>query len=152
VRGKLSVHERSEPLRALPAEREVDLVLECLAAPFCALQVDGEGATPSVDGEAFNIGTRREARPTRAEVNVRGGSPSGTSDRDQREANRFAAELLMPDEMVRSAAAEIVGDRTLVSDRRFVAELARRFEVSGQAMEFRLVKLPLMSQLALAGG
>jgi Zn-dependent peptidase ImmA (M78 family) len=97
-----------------------------------------------------------EGRPVIVEklvrVNLRGKNPSGASAREEREANQFAAELLMPEHMVRKAAHEVVGDRTLVSDRRFVSTLAKRFEVSGQAMEYRLVNLGLLSALALEGG
>lgn len=53
----------------------------------------------------------------------------------EREANQFAAALLMPEELVRSHAEEL---------RRNVGLLARRFDVSGTAMEVRLDDLGLL--------
>jgi Zn-dependent peptidase ImmA (M78 family) len=95
-----------------------------------------------------------EGRPVIVEklvrINLRD-KGSATTDREEREANQFAAELLMPAGMVEAAARELVGDQMLVSDRRFVADLAARFEVSAQAMEYRLVNLRLLSSLALGG-
>jgi Zn-dependent peptidase ImmA (M78 family) len=54
------------------------------------------------------------------------------------EANRFAAELLMPETMIRDAVAN-----QSLSDLD-IALLALRFEVSEQAMTLRLVKLSLI--------
>jgi transcriptional regulator with XRE-family HTH domain len=53
--------------------------------------------------------------------------------RDERAANEFAAELLMPAQLVLAAAQ---GDKS-------VRELARVFEVSQEAMGFRLINLGL---------
>lgn len=86
-------------------------------------------------------------------VNLR--SPKATnqaSSREEQEANRFAAELLMPEEMIREATANLVGDRELVSDRWLGQRLANLFDVSRQAMEYRLVNLGLLSPLALQSG
>jgi len=52
----------------------------------------------------------------------------------EREANRFAAELLMPEDLVREAAAHLGTD---------AAALADRFQVSGPAMGWRLFNLGL---------
>lgn len=123
-------------------------------------KVIGVNSSESANRQRFTIAHEighlllHEGRPVIVEklvrVNLRESS-GGASDREEREANHFAAELLMPEEMLRAAATELVGDRTLLSDRRFVAELASRFEVSTQAMEYRLVNLRLLSSLALGG-
>jgi Zn-dependent peptidase ImmA (M78 family) len=84
-------------------------------------------------------------------VNLRGSGNFATGP-EEAEANRFAAELLMPRDLVTEAAQELVGTRELVSDRWLVRQLSERFMVSGQAMEYRLVNLNLMSQLALESG
>ena len=52
----------------------------------------------------------------------------------EREANRFAAELLMPEELVREHGAREAD----------VAELARTFDVSPIAMAYRLVNLEIL--------
>jgi len=67
---------------------------------------------------------------------------SGTSS-DERQANHFAAALLMPAPLVRSA---FQADRMLdPSDDEALASLAHGFEVSPQAMMFRLQNLGLLS-------
>lgn len=73
------------------------------------------------------------------------------SDAEEREANQFAAELLMPREMVKAAVVEFVGGREIVSDRQLVRHLGEIFDVSQQAMEFRLVNLDFLSPMALEG-
>jgi predicted transcriptional regulator len=52
----------------------------------------------------------------------------------EREANRFAAELLMPEELVRAHAGREAD----------VAQLARTFDVSPIAMAYRLVNLEIL--------
>ena len=69
---------------------------------------------------------------------ARGATASAGTDSIEIEANQFAAELLMPEEMVR----ESVGGQSL-SDLD-ISLLALRFEVSEQAMTLRLVKLDLL--------
>lgn len=59
-------------------------------------------------------------------------------DRREREANAFAAALLMPEALVRDAVAQLAVD---VEDDAAVVQLAKRFDVSRQAMTFRLVNL-----------
>jgi Zn-dependent peptidase ImmA (M78 family) len=61
----------------------------------------------------------------------------GEKQADQREANRFAAELLMPVEMVREEHAKAVGAGLSVGD------LADIFLVGKRAMEIRLRELGL---------
>jgi hypothetical protein len=63
------------------------------------------------------------------------GGPANQAGRDQeREADVFAAELLMPEHLVRQAVLEVGAD---------TACLAGRFEVSEQAMSVRLRRLGL---------
>lgn len=58
------------------------------------------------------------------------------------EANAFAAELLMPEEMVRAEVEEPLGP----FDEDRVKSLAGQFEVSAQAMTIRLTNLGLFSE------
>lgn len=64
----------------------------------------------------------------------RGGAVNQAMSREEREADLFAAALLMPEPLVRQAVAEQGAD---------VARLADRFEVSEQAMQVRLRYLGL---------
>lgn len=65
---------------------------------------------------------------------------------EEREANWFAAELLMPEDLVREHAASIAGSRQL-SDDGLVKALADAFEVSRVAMGYRLFNLGLVNGL-----
>jgi Zn-dependent peptidase ImmA (M78 family) len=57
------------------------------------------------------------------------------------DANRFAAELLMPESMVRKDAEELLHD---MEDESGLQELASRYRVSTQAMAFRVANLNLL--------
>ena len=88
----------------------------------------------------------------RLNLRVTPGGPLATPE-EEREANYFAAELLMPARLVEARARELVGKKqTLVSDERLVEDLARQFDVSRQAMLYRLVNLDLLDDLAIAAG
>jgi len=79
-------------------------------------------------------------------VNLRDDVSSLGTDREEREANAFAAELLMPRAAVESEVRRVL-DRGGTADSRFIADLAQLFDVSEQAMEFRLVNLGFRRQI-----
>lgn len=58
---------------------------------------------------------------------------------DEKEANLFAAELLMPVDFIQSDLSEI--SEFDLEDEQFIKELADRYKVSTQAMTFRLAYL-----------
>jgi hypothetical protein len=64
----------------------------------------------------------------------RGGATNYTTGREEREADAFAAELLMPEHLVRQAALEVGADPRRLAD---------HFDVSEQAMSIRLRRLGL---------
>ena len=67
------------------------------------------------------------------------------SDREEREANTFAAEILMPRKFLENDI-ETVGDEiSLSSEETFIGELAARYGVSRQALSFRLINLGLIN-------
>ncbi len=66
-------------------------------------------------------------------------SKDGT-DLDEREANLFAAELLMPEEFLQADIKEL-GPIDLLGDLAKLEKLARRYKVSSQAMSIRLQNL-----------
>jgi Zn-dependent peptidase ImmA (M78 family) len=70
---------------------------------------------------------------------------------EEREANAFAAELLMPERLLKDAASQIVGDSVLYSTDGLIRELAALFDVSLQSMGYRLVNLHLLDALAIEG-
>lgn len=75
----------------------------------------------------------------------RDSTSSTGEDRMEREANSFAAALLMPASMVRHAIAELGVD---FADEDAIDELAKRFQVSRQAMTFRVANLAIFSTAA----
>jgi Zn-dependent peptidase ImmA (M78 family) len=62
-------------------------------------------------------------------------------DRQEIEANQFAAELLMPSALVIAAVERRQSKKPDLSSTLLVDELAEEFQVSSQAMEYRLTNL-----------
>jgi Zn-dependent peptidase ImmA (M78 family) len=77
-------------------------------------------------------------------LNFRDATNSTASDEEEIEANRFAAELLMPQDFLEHALTTLLQGRPL-SDLELVRRLARRFEVSQSAMEYRLTGLGMLT-------
>lgn len=61
------------------------------------------------------------------------------TDQEEIDANAFAAELLMPADAVRAAVASLRGE--LADPRKVSARLTARFDVSTEAMGYRLINL-----------
>jgi Zn-dependent peptidase ImmA (M78 family) len=81
-------------------------------------------------------------------VNLRNSISSQAVDREEIEANRFAAELLMPEAFLRRDVDELRANGIAdVMDDGLIQELARRYTVSLQAMTFRLANLGLAGVL-----
>ena len=75
-------------------------------------------------------------------IDRRGGSAPGFADqREEREANQFAAALLMPPDLVLRHWLDLNGKPTASN----LSEMSRRFEVSTLAMKYRLINLGLFS-------
>jgi Zn-dependent peptidase ImmA (M78 family) len=75
-------------------------------------------------------------------VNLRDDVSSKAVDREEIEANTFAAELLMP----RAMLSEDMGSQQIdYESEEALAELAKRYRVSLQAMTFRLANLGLVT-------
>jgi len=77
-------------------------------------------------------------------LNFRNATSSTASDEEEIEANHFAAELLMPHDLLRHSLSMLMQGRPL-SDLEVVRRLTRRFEVSQSAMEYRLTSLGMLS-------
>lgn len=73
-------------------------------------------------------------------VNMRDSASATATDREEIEANRFAASLLMPEHMVRAAVASATADRQM-APMALQRELGRLFQVSAEAMGYRLINL-----------
>jgi hypothetical protein len=126
---------------------------------------------PDADGERIVIGVNDDDAPVRQRftiahelghlrlghneqlfvdhdlrVNLRAPKLEGHGGNDERQANSFAAALLMPEQMVRRVATELSEGRR-PSDETLVSLVADHFEVSRQAMSYRLLNLGLLSGL-----
>ncbi len=77
------------------------------------------------------------------QVNRRDAVSGSATVRDEREANAFAAELLMPADLLDQHLGRLVGRRA--GQASVVAELARIFDVSEEAMHYRLLNLGMLS-------
>jgi Zn-dependent peptidase ImmA (M78 family) len=80
------------------------------------------------------------------QLNLRDNTSSLGTDRQERQANAFAAELLMPRSEALAEVRRLL-DRGGTIDSRFVRDLAEGFDVSDQAMEYRLVNLGVRRQV-----
>lgn len=78
------------------------------------------------------------------EVLFRDGVASLGTSKVEVDANTFAAELLMPRKLVERSFRELLAERPRFDLDASIAELARDFEVSTQAMTYRLVNLHLI--------
>jgi Zn-dependent peptidase ImmA (M78 family) len=74
---------------------------------------------------------------------------NGESNKEETEANQFAAELLMPREFVAREVERAIKKRRTIDPQMLAAQLAKVFEVSAQAMEYRLASLGVLDPLAL---
>jgi Zn-dependent peptidase ImmA (M78 family) len=79
-----------------------------------------------------------------ASLRFRDGTSATGTDREEREANAFAASLLMPSSWVHDRFLQLVRGRRIIDEDGAIARLAQQFDVSEQAMRFRLVNLGLV--------
>lgn len=80
------------------------------------------------------------------QVNLRDSVSSTATNAEEIEANRFAAELLMPAGMVKREASRRLGKGASMPRDSLVEGMADAFKVSKQAMEIRLTNLGLLFQ------
>lgn len=78
---------------------------------------------------------------TSVRVNWRDDTSSKASDREEIEANAFAAELLMPQKLVRHEIERLLKKDRKIVDRKLTKVLAEAFDVSVDAMNYRLINL-----------
>ena len=79
-------------------------------------------------------------------VNFRDANSSTASDLEEIQANAFAAEILMPKDQVIANARRLLADDSM-TEAAVIADLAQGFDVSEQAMEYRLINLGLRRQV-----
>jgi Zn-dependent peptidase ImmA (M78 family) len=75
----------------------------------------------------------------------------GASNQQEAEANSFAAELLMPRSFVEVEVGRVIEKRSKVTPQELAAMLAKRFDVSAEAMQYRLSNLGVLDPYAYVG-
>lgn len=75
------------------------------------------------------------------QVSFRDSRSSSATDKGEIEANAFAAELLMPRELVVKEVQRRYAKNSSLSSEALINELSETFEVSPQAMQYRLINL-----------
>ncbi len=85
-----------------------------------------------------------KGRPVFIDRLVRVNERDGSSDKEERQANAFAAELLMPRSFVTAEVERIFTKRSQIMPEQLIEELAARFEVSSAAMGYRLANLNIL--------
>ena len=78
-------------------------------------------------------------------LNRRDGRSSIAIDPQEIQANAFAAELLMPKQMLLEVLQDIVDGDPTPNRENLIAKLAKKFEVSVEAMQYRLINLGIIS-------
>jgi Zn-dependent peptidase ImmA (M78 family) len=92
-----------------------------------------------------------EGQPMFIDRFVRVNMRAGDSNPEERDANAFAAELLMPRNLVQDEMRRVLTKRGGLVPQQLVAELAKRFRVSAEAMSYRLSNLGVLDPYSLAG-
>ena len=77
-------------------------------------------------------------------INLRDETSSKAIDREEIEANSFAAALLMPEDLVVSEVAKRLGRSSKIKPDILIPELAKTFDVSNEAMDYRLRNLGIL--------
>lgn len=79
------------------------------------------------------------------EINFRNRTSSLAIDPVEIEANAFAAALLMPEDLIELHVEDVLRQPDVTSRERLIINLARRFDVSTEAMGYRLINLGIYS-------
>jgi Zn-dependent peptidase ImmA (M78 family) len=91
-----------------------------------------------------------EGQPVFIDRFVRVNWRDGECSREEVQANTFAAELLMPRDLTRTVVERTLYRRRDFTPQEFVGVLAKRFEVSAAAMQYRLINLEILNPYSLA--
>lgn len=81
----------------------------------------------------------------KAPLALRDAVSSQAVDPREVEANQFAAELLMPEALVRASVGALIADDASITAENAIEELAREYRVSALAMTHRLSNLRIIS-------
>lgn len=154
------INEAPVPVDTLASHCGARLSFEPLQGDVSGMLFRGV-AEPVIGVNSFHSNTRQrftvahelghlllhEGRPmivdhvVRVRLNLRDEISSLATDKQEIEANRFAAELLMPRDWIIGEVEAALENEHDLDEETLIRELAESFEVSTQAMEYRLVNL-----------
>lgn len=77
-------------------------------------------------------------------VNFRDNKSSLATDREEIQANAFAAELLMPKSLISAEIDRLIKKKQTFEKDELIEHLSKTFQVSPQAMEYRLINLGIL--------
>ena len=95
------------------------------------------------EGDALHV-DRRDGVDLGLRVKLRDPESSLGTDDEEKEANLFAAELLMPPSLLKADLLRMKAGAPQEEDEDLIESLAKRYGVSVQAMTFRLTNLELL--------
>jgi Zn-dependent peptidase ImmA (M78 family) len=78
-------------------------------------------------------------------IDLRNDVSSMATDLEEIGANTFAATILMPEEMVLSYATDVVRSNIEITRNGLITKLSRMFDVSAEAMGYRLINLGILT-------
>jgi Zn-dependent peptidase ImmA (M78 family) len=152
---RLGVDDLPVPVEEIARSLDVDLQFEPLEGGLSGVLFRGEGNRRVLGVNASHAPVRQRFTIAHELAHLqlhedslfvdglvrRDNKSSLALDPQEIEANAFAAELLMPRRLLLREIAEKVPQGSTAEPRKLIRHLARIFEVSEQAMEFRLVNL-----------
>jgi Zn-dependent peptidase ImmA (M78 family) len=164
VLEKAGVSEVPVPVEQIARELGVQITYEPFDGDISGmLYRDGDTAVIGVNSShaptrqrftvAHEVGhlLMHEGKPVFIDRFVRVNWRDGESNKEEAQANSFAAELLMPRTFVVKVIRRTLARDRYIKPQELVADLAKKFEVSAEAMQYRLINLGILNPYSLAG-
>jgi hypothetical protein len=164
--NQAGITEAPVPVEAIATGLEADLTYEPYDGEVSGMLVRGESGSNAVIGvnskhavtrQRFSVAheiahlVMHTGKPMFIDRFVRVNWRDGTSDEEEIEANAFAAELLMPREIVAREIDAVLAKQHAVTPQQLTSQLAKTFQVSAEAMGYRLENLGVLDPIALTG-
>ena len=161
----VGVDQLPVPVEAIASGLGADLTYEAYDGEVSGMLVRGDDGT-AVIGVNSRHATTRQRFSVAHEIGhlvMHPGSPmfidrfvrvnwrNGESNREEIEANAFAAELLMPREAVERQVERALTRSEFLTPQQLSKQLAKAFHVSPQAMSYRLENLGVVDPVGLIG-
>jgi Zn-dependent peptidase ImmA (M78 family) len=158
------VEQPPVPVETLAFGLGADITYEPYDGDVSAMLLRGDGA-PVIGINSRHAKTRQrfsvaheighlvmhKGRPMFVDRFVRVNWRNGESNQDEIEANAFAAELLMPRNLLGEEVERALTKRAALPPQVLARQLAKVFQVSTESMNYRLENLGILDPIALIG-